>query len=205
MKSFIGAALVAAIVAGQDPLMEKLNDLKNAFSQLADSPTPTLSPRKSQNLAQIESMVGTEVIAEVEVIAEAEAEVEVEDASFGVDGDSATTINVFNGEVENRRRPWQQDRVVCQPQSGQCHPQCPEAVWDRQTQRIVFSWLEDIEGCEERPDGTYVTLFSFADNFGQPSLCVDENVVLKTRRTDVPESFAERSVTLDKAFYNENY
>ena len=203
MKSFIGAALVAAIVAGQDPLMEKLNDLKNAFSQLADSPTPTLSPRKSQNLAQIESMVGSEVIAEVEVIAE--AEVEAEDAHFGVDQDSATTINVFNGEVENRRRPWQQDRVVCQPQTGQCHPQCPEAVWDRQTQRIVFSWLEDTEGCEERPDGTYVTLFSFADNFGQPSLCVDENVVLKTRSTGVPDNFAERSVTLDKAFYNENY
>ena len=203
MKSFIGAALVAAIVAGQDPLMEKLNDLKNAFSQLADSPTPTPSPRKSQNLAQIESMVGSEVIAEVEVIAE--AEVEAEDAHFGVDQDSATTINVFNGEVENRRRPWQQDRVVCQPQTGQCHPQCPEAVWDRQTQRIVFSWLEDTEGCEERPDGTYVTLFSFADNFGQPSLCVDENVVLKTRSTGVPDNFAERSVTLDKAFYNENY
>ena len=207
MKSFIGAALVAAVMAAEDPLMDKLNDLKNAFSQLADTPTPTLGARKSTNLVQIESTLETEVLAEViaetEVIAEVEAA--VEDASLGVGGDAPTVVNVFNGEVENRRRPWQQDRVVCQPQTGQCHPQCPEATWDRQTQRIVFTWLEDTDGCEERPDGTYVTLFSFADNFGQPSLCVDENVALKTDRTDVPDNFLERSVTLDKAFYNPDY
>lgn len=203
MKSFIGAALVAAIVAAQDPLMDKLNDLKNAFSQLADSPTPTLNVRKSQNLAQIDATLETEVLAEV--IAETEVIAEVEDASFGVGGEQPTVINVFNGEAENRRRPWQQERVVCQPQTGQCHPQCPEAIWDRQTQRIIFSWLEDTEGCDSQPDGTYVTLFSFADNFGQPSLCVDENVVLKTDRTDVPDAMSERSVTLDHAFYNADY
>ena len=33
--SFMSAALLAATVAAQDPLMEKLNDLKNAFAQLA--------------------------------------------------------------------------------------------------------------------------------------------------------------------------
>jgi len=139
MKSFIGAALIAAAIAAEDPLMVKLNDLKNAFAQLADTPTPTIEPRKSQNLAQVESLAEAEVIAEVileaAVIAEAEIEAEVdaevEDEQIHADGSS--TINVFNGEVENRRRPWQIERDVCQPQNGQCHPQCPEALWDRQT------------------------------------------------------------------------
>jgi len=69
----------------------------------------------------------------------------------------------------------------------------------------VFSWIEDTDGCDERPDGTYVTLFTFADNFGQPSLCVDENVVLKTDSTAVPENFTEKSVAIDSVFYNQDY
>lgn len=28
------------------------------------------------------------------------------------------TINIFNGEVENRRRPWDVKKEVCRPQNG---------------------------------------------------------------------------------------
>jgi len=117
-------------------------------------------------------------------------------------------INIFNGETENRRRPWDTKKEVCVPEKGQCHPQCPEALWDRQLQRIVFTWIEDVEGCPEDerfPDGTYVTLFTFADNFGQPSLSVDENVVLKVEDTALPEDLLERSVTIDSVFFNKQY
>jgi len=47
-----------------------------------------------------------------------------------------------------------------------------------------------------------VTLFTFADNFGQPALNVDENVVLKVDDTALPEDFMERSVTIDNVFFN---
>ena len=66
----------------------------------------------------------------------------------------------------------------------------------------MFSWIEDTEGCDERPDGTYVTLFTFADNSGQPTLCADDNVVLKTDETSVPENFTAKSVAIDEVFYN---
>ena len=72
----------------------------------------------------------------------------------------------------------------------------------------MFSWIEDVDGCpkgEKYPDGTYVTLFTFADNFGQPSLSVDENVVLKVEDTALPENLMERSVTIDNVFFNKNY
>ena len=72
----------------------------------------------------------------------------------------------------------------------------------------MFSWIEDVDGCpkgEKYPDGTYVTLFTFADNFGQPSLSVDENVVLKVEDTALPENLMERSVTIDRVFFNKNY
>ena len=111
MKSFISAAICAAIVAAEDPLMDKLNDLKAAFAQLADAPTPAIQPRQSQNLAQVESLAETEILSEViseaVLIAEAEAEVEVEAEVEAGDADETNTIiNVFNGEAENRRRPW---------------------------------------------------------------------------------------------------
>ena len=107
MKSFISAAILAAVVAAEDPLMDKLNDLKAAFAQLADAPRPTLQQRKGQNLAQIDSSIETTVIAEAisEVVAEAEVEVEAE-VQAGDSDETNTIINVFNGEVENRRRPW---------------------------------------------------------------------------------------------------
>ena len=129
--SFISAALLAAVTAAEDPLMTKLNDLKNAFSQLAESerPAPT---RTSQNLAQVESLAEVEVIAEVisqvDLVAEAdieaecsaEAEVDAEaEGNYSDDSDDRNTIiNVFNGEAENRRRPWQVNREVCVPMSG---------------------------------------------------------------------------------------
>ena len=175
MKTFVSAALFAAVIAVEDPLMTKLNDLKNAFAQLATESNDleeirlAQATRKSQNLAQVESLAEAEVIAEViaqvdaAVIAEAiieadiEAEVDVEaeieaevEGHYGESSEEKhTTINVFNGEVENRRRPWQVEKEVCRPQSGVCHPQCPEAIWDRQTQRIMFSWIEDVENCDE--------------------------------------------------------
>ena len=77
MKYSFIAALLAATIAAQDPLMEKLNSLKDAFAQLANesehleeiklAQTREQRPRKSQNLAQVESMaeIEAEVIAEV--------------------------------------------------------------------------------------------------------------------------------------------
>ena len=66
--------------------MEKLNDLKNAFSQLANSSehleearlAQVQKPRRSQNLAQVESMAEAEVIAATEVVAAAEANASAE-------------------------------------------------------------------------------------------------------------------------------
>ena len=48
-------------------------------------------------------------------------------------------------------------------------------------------------------------MFTFADNFGQPSLSVDENVVLKVEDTALPEDLLERSVTIDSVFFNKQY
>ena len=50
-----------------------------------------------------------------------------------------------------------------------------------------------------------MTLFTFADNFGQPSLSVDENVVLKVDDTRLPDNMLERSVTIDSVFFNKQY
>ena len=157
--------------------------------------------------AEVELEAEAEVDVECSVEAELEAEVEAEQYDESIDSscDQNVIINVFNGEVENRRRPWEVEKEVCRPQSGQCHPQCPEAIWDRQLQRIVFSWIEDVDGCEYEPDGTYVTLFTFADNFGQPALNVDENVVLKVDDTALPDDLIERSVTIDNVFFNADY
>jgi hypothetical protein len=203
--------------------MQKLNDLRSAFTQLSVDVVDVedIQVRKSQNLAQVDAAAKAEVIAEViaqvDAVAEAEIELDAEcsaecsveheiEGSCDSDCDKHITINVFNGEVENRRRPWEVTKEVCRPQVGTCTPQCPEAVWDRQIQRIVFTWIEDVEGCGDYyPDGTYMTLFTFADNFGAPSLCVDENVVLKVEDTALPENIVERSVTIDNVFYNEDF
>ena len=50
-----------------------------------------------------------------------------------------------------------------------------------------------------------MTLFTFADNFGQPALNVDENVVLKVEDTKVPDNLVERSVAIDSVFFNPHY
>ena len=64
---------------------------------------------------------------------EVEAEVEIDAEHYhSSSSDNEVTINIFNGEAEERRRPWDVKKEVCHPQNGQCHPQCPEAIWDRQ-------------------------------------------------------------------------
>lgn len=62
-------------------------------------------------MAETEVIAEAEVIAAAEVIAEADIEADIEadaEVEFHDDSDDEThtTINVFNGEVENRRRPW---------------------------------------------------------------------------------------------------
>ena len=128
------------MTATSDPLVEKLSNLKEAFAQLmVEADSHQVNPRKAQNLAQVMAEVEAEVEAVAEVEAEAEVEVEVEAEAEGYhhssssgdeygyrhssshsssSSDELVKINIFNGEAENRRRPWDVKKDVCVPERG---------------------------------------------------------------------------------------
>ena len=51
----------------------------------------------------------------------------------------------------------------CHVERGTCRPQCPTAEWNPRRRQILFSWEEDIEGCEYTPLSTYIMLTPLID------------------------------------------
>ena len=57
-------------------------------------------------------------------------------------------------------------KVVCVPKRGTCSPQCPSVIWDKTDQKLVFGWVDDLQGCLDglfEPDATVMFLYTFAE------------------------------------------
>ena len=88
-------------------------------------------------------------------------------------------------------------------------PQCPEAIWNQDTQRIEFSWVDDLKGCPDDvpPTGTQITLYTFADlgEMQNSEDAIKENTALRVMDgTATPRSYKERSVDIFTPYIYKN-
>ena len=58
--------------------------------------------------------------------------------------------------------------MLCAPQFGVCSPQCPTATFDEEIGKILFTWVEVVDDCYEKPTSTIILLTPWDREKGFP-------------------------------------